>query len=138
MNRRLFIKNSALTSAALGFGKNPAWSEVPSASAIPTTPRRAGTTAPVLQNVSETAATIFWSATSPATGWVEYGDTAALGLVARGETDGLLPFDSRVLRIRLKNLKPGRKYFYRAQTALVDFRGPYDIRRANAVAGPIY
>lgn len=137
LNRRDFLRTSAVATLAASLG---ATGRAKTADETPKPPPAplAGTTPPVLQNMSETAATVFWSASRPATGWVEFGETEALGQIASGAEGGLLPYDPRVLRVRLTGLRPGRKYFYRTQTAPVDFAGPYDIRRGEAVASPIH
>lgn len=85
--------------------------------------------APVLTNPTEDAVTVLWATSAPATGWVEYGTTDALGATAAGGDQGLLPYDERVFKVRLAGLKPGTTYFYRVRAVRVDFRGPYDIRR---------
>jgi hypothetical protein len=138
MNRRAFVKTAS--SAALVAGLTPDQLLAQAISSDPKTPPAplAGITPPVLQNATPTAVTVFWSTNAPATGWVEYGETENLGQSARGGEYGLLPYDPRVLRVRLTGLRPGRNYFYRVHTKPVDFAGPYDIRVGEAVAGPVY
>jgi acid phosphatase type 7 len=140
MKRREFIRHTAAASLALGVGTVDAAAQPkrnpPKPKAPP--PPVAGTTPPVLQAVSETGVTIFWTASSAATGWVEYGETPALGQVARGGVEGLLPYDDRVLRVRLSNLQPGRTYHYRVQTAAFDFTHPYSVGRGAPQPGPIF
>jgi predicted phosphodiesterase len=84
---------------------------------------------PVLTNPTPTSMSVLWATSAPATGWVEYGETEALGQRAAGDGQGLLLFDERAFKIQLGALKPGTRYFYRVRAARVDFRGPYDIRR---------
>src|SRR5687767_14245629 len=95
MQRREFLKTSALVSLAASAVSVEALAQPkrnpPKPKAPP--PPVSGITPPVLQSVSETGVTVFWTTTSAATGWVEYGETADLGQVARGEIDGLLPYD---------------------------------------------
>jgi predicted phosphodiesterase len=140
MQRREFLKTSALASLAASAVSVEALAQPkrnpPKPKAPP--PPVSGITPPVLQSVSETGVTVFWTTTSAATGWVEYGETAELGQVARGEIDGLLPYDERVLRVRLTGLKPGRRYHYRVQTAAFDFTHPYSVGRGAAQPSPVY
>jgi hypothetical protein len=137
MKRRDLIKTTVLASLASASARRLFGQE---ASLSPQTPISVPVnfTPPVLQNVSPTGATVFWSVNRPATGWIEYGETEALGRSARGEMDGLLPFDPRVLRIRLEGLQPGRRYFYRTHTVPVHFETAYKIHRGDPVAGPIH
>ncbi|QEL17954.1 FN3 domain-containing metallophosphoesterase family protein [Limnoglobus roseus] len=95
---------------------------------------------PVLTNPTPDGVTVLWATSGPATGWIEYGETERLGSKAGGATDGLMPFDERVFKVRLAGLKPGCRYFYRVHAVRIDFRGPYDIRRVgtDAVASEVY
>lgn len=147
MKRRDFIRNSTLVSLAASAGTTGLLAQQPKAppppkrnppKPKPAPPPLADITPPVLQAVSETGVTVFWTVSAPATGWIEYGETPALGQVARGEVDGLLPYDERVLRVRLSGLKPGRVYHYRVQTAAFDFSHPYSVGRAEPQPGPVY
>jgi phosphodiesterase/alkaline phosphatase D-like protein len=115
MHRRTFLKTTALaslTASASSFAAEPAPKQRKAPQPKPPPPPVNAITPPVLQNISETSVTVFWTTGSPATGWVEYGDTPALGRIARGEVDGLLPYDDRVLRVRLTGLRPGAVYYY--------------------------
>jgi acid phosphatase type 7 len=137
MNRRTFLKAAATaTVAGVALPHLMAQTKTPAPKSPP--PPLTGITPPVLQNVSETAITVTWSVNAPATGWVEFGETESLGRTARGGRAGLLPYDPRVLRVRLTDLKPGTAYFYRVCTAPVEFKTAYDIRRGEATIGPIY
>jgi hypothetical protein len=86
---------------------------------------------PVLTNPQPTSMTVLWATSAPATGWVEYGETESLGQRAAGDGQGLLLYDERAFKVRVEQLKPGTRYFYRVHAVRVDFRGPYDIRRLN-------
>jgi len=139
MNRRAFIERSTLaTLGATLAGRDLLAQAVPPAPAAARPPGPVVATPPVLQDMTERSVRVFWSTPAPASGWIEYGSTPALGLVARGEQAGLLPYDSRVLAVRLSGLKPGTKYYYRTQTVPVDFKGPYNIVRGEPVAGPVF
>ncbi len=141
MHRRDFLKATAFVSLAASSGSLaadalPKKRKTPQPKPPP--PPVPGITPPVLQAISETGVTVFWTTSAPATGWVEYGETPALGQVARGEVDGLLPYDERVLCVRLSGLQSGRVYHYRVQTAAFDFTHPYSVGRGAAQPGPIF
>lgn len=87
--------------------------------------------APVVQGVSSTAVSIAWGVNDTSTGWVEYGETEALGQMAAPEGHGLRPLDAIVHRVRLDGLKPGTRYFHRAVSVPIAFLGAYDIRRGR-------
>ena len=76
--------------------------------------------APALQNPTGDGITVVWAVKGSCTGWVEYGETDALGQTGYGSVDGIRPFDDKVLKVRLTGLKPGTTYFYRAVTCPVE------------------
>jgi acid phosphatase type 7 len=84
---------------------------------------------PVLTNPAPDAVSVLWATNGAATGWVEYGESDQLGERASGEEQGLMPYDERAFKVRLRQLKAGTRYYYRVHAVRVDFRGPYDIRR---------
>src|SRR5258707_315842 len=88
MNRRTFLQTWGAPpwAAPLGKGGFPAQPPPPAAAPKPPPPPADGVTPPVLQNVGPDRATVFWSAAGAAHGWVEFGETEALGQVARGES----------------------------------------------------
>lgn len=96
------------------------------------------TTPPVLQHPTGDGVTVFWSVGGPSTGWIEYGETEALGRKAQPQRDGLFPFDSKVLRIRIDGLKPGRLYHYRTVTVPVFFKTATSIHRGAPVASKVH
>lgn len=46
--------------------------------------------------------------------WLEYGETEALGTLAKGDAHGFVPHDDAVVKIRLNGLRPGTRYYWRA------------------------
>ncbi|MDR2430383.1 MAG: metallophosphoesterase [Puniceicoccales bacterium] len=50
---------------------------------------------------------------APALVRVEYGETAALGAVARSDSCGFVPHDDVAVKIRLRGLRPGERYHWR-------------------------
>jgi acid phosphatase type 7 len=77
---------------------------------------------PVLQNPTPESMTVVWAVSHRAVGWVDYGETQALGKRAVNSRYGLLQMDSPALSVRLENLKPGTTYYYRVGAAQTDFK----------------
>ena len=134
MNRRHFLWTTV--TAATGMAASPglfaAEKAKPVALGVPV-PGAPFVTAPTGDGV-----TVVWGVTSPCTGYVEYGDTPELGRIAYGGIDGLRPFDTHVLSVRLTGLKPGARVHYRTVTAPIAFPNHYSIKRGEAVASPVF
>lgn len=94
--------------------------------------------APVVQCASPTSVTVAWSVNDTSTGWVEYGETEALGQVARPDGGGLHPLDAVVHKVRIDGLRPGTRYHYRTVSVPIAFLGPYDIRRGRPFESASY
>ena len=147
MNRRDFLASSAAATLAAGFLPAPTLALQP-VETKPTDPKPAPAKAPpapfriacapVLQHPADDGMTVVFPVTGKSTAWVEYGETEALGRSACSSEHGLKRLHDRVHKIRIAGLKPSTRYFYRAYAAPIDFRGPYDIRRLEAVQSPVY
>ena len=94
--------------------------------------------APVVQGLSSTAVSIAWAVNDTSTGWVEYGESDALGRVAARDDGGLRPLEARLQRVRIDGLRPGTRYFYRTVSVPVAFLGAYDIRRGRPFESRTY
>lgn len=133
MKRREFLQRSSLSAILAGTGG--------AASALaaepPVTSAFAFASPPVLQNPAPDGMTVVWAVNGLATGWVEYGETEALGQRSDGGVQGLMLLDDRVLKIRLTGLRPGTKYFYRAHACPIAFKNAYSIRRGEPIATPV-
>lgn len=81
---------------------------------------------PLLQNVTETSASISWALNVPATGWVEWGATPSLGKFARNSEFGLNPYETEFLSARITGLAPNTRYYYRVVTSSFEYRNAYD------------
>ena len=127
LSRRRWLQSGPLA-VALGWAQ-PARGQVPGVMRPPENFRLKG--APVVQGVSATAVSIAWGVNDTSTGWVEYGETPALGRMAAPEGHGLRPLDAVVHRVRLDGLSPGTRYYYRTVSVPVAFLGAYDIRRGR-------
>ena len=144
MNRREFCQKSSTFLGTLPLGTSllalasPALADpAPATNAAPANPQPAATLSsspPVLQNPSgDGSLTIVWGVSSVSTGWIEYGETEALGQTEYGDSEGLMAVSDKVLKIRLTNLKPGTKYFYRVVTASAQ-----KLTRGVPMPGPVY
>lgn len=70
-------------------------------------------TKPYLQNPVGSGITVMWETTVPAYCWVEYGtDTTRLNRV-RPIRDGQVICNNKLHKIRINDLQPGQKYYYR-------------------------
>lgn len=82
-------------------------------------------TKPYLQNPTNGGMTIMWETVIPAYSWVEYGtDTTKLER-ARLIVDGQAEFNESIHKIRLENLAPGTKYYYRVCSQEILYYGGY-------------
>ena len=93
---------------------------------------------PLLQNPCENGMTVAWAVKAPCTGYVEYGETSALGQKAVTDHFGLNPYDDRFVQTRISGLKPGQTCYYRTVTVPIDFRNAYNIVPGEPVYSPIF
>lgn len=70
-------------------------------------------TKPYLQNSVGNGMTVMWETTVPAYCWVEYGTDTTQLKRARTIVDGQVVCNNKLHKIRLNDLQPGRKYYYR-------------------------
>lgn len=77
--------------------------------------------APVLLNPAPDGVSVICALRKPATGWVEYGETAALGQRCDARAHGFLAYEEKALAFRLEGLRPGTTYFYRMHAVVVEF-----------------
>ena len=130
LNRREFLKGSALAVAVAGTG----CATVEGVSA----PRRedaSGTvpliaSAPVLQNAAETSIGVSFAVSADASGWVEYSTSPDLKNATKvfsGE-HGLMTVDDKVALIRMTGLRPATKYYYRIGADRIEFKGGYAMK----------
>lgn len=136
-NRRSFL--GAVTAAGLGssaFLANTARAaeELNATEA----PKKFAASYPLLQNVTETSASISWALNTPSTGWVEWGPTPALGKVARNSEFGLNPFEEDFLSARITGLAPNTTYYYRTATAAFSYRTAYDKTASETQYSDVY
>ena len=70
-------------------------------------------TNPYLQNPVGNGMTVMWETTVPAYCWVEYGTDTTQLKRARTIVDGQVVCNNKLHKIRLNDLQPGQKYYYR-------------------------
>lgn len=93
-------------------------------------------TAPYLQNPTDNGVTVSWLTRTPAYSWVEYGtDTTDLQM-ARTLVDGQAMAGNDVNRIRLENLVPGERYYYRVCSREMLYYGGYEKRFGGTATTP--
>ncbi|MBR4751942.1 MAG: metallophosphoesterase [Thermoguttaceae bacterium] len=93
---------------------------------------------PLLQNVTETSASISWALNVPSTGWVEWGTTPELGKFARNSEFGLNPYETDFLSARITGLAPNTKYYYRVATSSFVYRTAYDKTASEPQYSDVY
>jgi predicted phosphodiesterase len=94
---------------------------------------------PVLQCPNDTGITIVWAVGIPATGWVEFGtEKEKLDQTAFGERNGLVVYHDRFLQIRLSDLKPNTRYFYRTATVSFKYVNAYKFERGKPEYSNVY
>ena len=127
MNRREFLKGSALAVAAVTTGpQNRATAEPLNR----TTSEPLISSAPVLQNAAETSIGVSFAVSADASGWVEYSTSPDLKgsmKVFSGE-HGLMTVDDKVALVRVTGLRPATKYYYRIGADRIEFKGGYAMK----------
>ena len=135
MNRRQFIKGSALAVAVAGTGCAMTKED---SSAPSIAPQALIASAPVLQNAAETSIGVSFAVSADASGWVEYSTSPDLKdatKVFSGE-HGLMTVDDKVALIRVTGLKPATKYYYRIGADRIEFKGGYAMKNLGPEVDP--
>ena len=138
INRRQFIKGSALAVAAVGTGCATAKEEPAQSTPTPSTYTSLIASAPVLQNGAETSIGVSFAVSADASGWVEYSTSPDLKdatKVFSGE-HGLMTVDDKVALIRVTGLKPATKYYYRIGADRISFKGGYQMKNLGSETDP--
>jgi len=92
---------------------------------------------PYLQNPGENSMTIMWMTEKGSRSWVEYGSDEKLGSRADSSTHGLINAGSRIQKITIKGLKPGKKYYYRIVSRTVERLDPINAVFGDMLKGDI-
>ena len=133
MNRREFLSGSALLAATGLMGSAKAGTAEEAAKAAVEADAKSDKyraahqlieSEPMLQAPAETSMGVVWAVTAMANGWVEVSEKPDLSdaktFVCGGL--GLTGFHERVLQVRLTDLKPATRYYYRVLAERVDYR----------------
>lgn len=107
--RVVFWSALLMALAAFTYAQQPAVSPAPT----PVQIDPAFTVPPYLQDLRSEQVTVLWWSVLGAYGWVEYGETEALGMRADTVFDGLRATGAWRHAVRLTGLKPGTRYWYR-------------------------
>lgn len=95
-------------------------------------------TKPYLQNPTDGGMTVMWETVIPTYSWVEFGqDTTHLQMV-RPLVDGQAEFNESIHKVRLENLTPGAKYYYRVCSQEILYYGGYTKTFGHTARSPFY
>ena len=145
MNRRDFLKGSALAVAAVGADIATAQEDVvvqappsPSSSPSPSPLVPLLASAPVLQNAAETSVGVSFAVSADASGWVEYSTSPDLKDAEKAFSGehGLMTVDDKVALVRITGLRPATKYYYRIGADRIEFKGGYRMKNLGSESDP--
>lgn len=129
MNRRDFIKNSAMLAAA---AEMPAIAQAAAPAAVGTEAAeeetgRLITSAPMLQNYAATSMGVAFGVSAMANGYVTYGQKPDLSDGQTVKCGGLMVtgMNDQVMQVRLTGLKPATRYYYRIGADRISYKGGY-------------
>jgi len=93
------------------------------------------TAGPYLQTNFDNSMAILWLTNKLAAGWVEYGETPdSLSFRAYGKSEfGLRPANSKLNLVELKNLKPGKTYYYKIVVKEILNFQPYKLTYGDTI-----
>ena len=96
---------------------------------------------PNLQAPGETTMGVSWKVSGLSKGVVEYADNPEFknSVIVRSGGYGLVPIDISALQVRLENLRPATKYYYRTiTTPFTDYRSIYDAKLGRPIVSETY
>ncbi len=94
-------------------------------------------TQPYLQNPSETEMTVMWLTNVPCRSWVEYGTDTTNMVRARTFIEGEMIANNTINKIKLENLKPATRYYYRVVSQEITLYKPYHKEFGDTVRSQI-
>jgi len=103
-----------------------------------TTPDKVMRTEPYLQNPSTDGMTVMWITNVPCRSWVEYGTDSTSMQRARTFAEGEAIANNKINKIRVDNLQPGTKYYYRAVSQEITLYQPYRKEFGDTVRTPLH
>ncbi|GEP94336.1 purple acid phosphatase family protein [Chitinophaga cymbidii] len=136
LGRRGFLGTFAKAGILSAAGLAPAVKSLAAASVAPEA--HAFLCPPYLQNPAPTAMTLMWLSNKPSYSWIEYGETAELGLKAHHSQAGIVDSYNRIYRIRLEHLQPGTTYYYKVfSKEIAEFR-PYKLTYGGTISSELF
>lgn len=147
LKRRLFLSGGAVLAASAALPASAKKSGRASIELPPANGGRAKEAAkklvlgePVLQAPSDTTMGVAWTVNVLANGWVEYAENPELkdAKTAVCGSYGVTGFDDRVLQVRLTDLKPATRYWYRVRARHIDYVHNYRRYALDEAAGRIH
>ncbi len=134
MDRRQFIKDSAVTAVGLGIGAKSLASVIPVQQTSikaeePAEDGRLIISEPMLQNYAETSMGVAFAVSDMANGYVIYGRKPDLSDGRKVKCGGFRTTDmnDKVMLVRLTGLKPATKYYYRIGADRISYKGGYNM-----------
>jgi hypothetical protein len=82
---------------------------------------------PYVQPLNGHSVAVTWKTAEPSFGWVEYGETRALGNQQIAKRHGLRRANVRTHQVILKGLNPGTIYYYRVRFKTITHFEPYRV-----------
>lgn len=95
-------------------------------------------TDPYLQNPTGNGITVTWLTNTPAYSWVEYGTDTADLRTARTLVDGQAMAGNELNKIRLSDLVPWQRYYYRICSREMLYYGGYEKTFGGTATSPFY
>lgn len=137
ISRRKFVSSLGLAGAiSLPAAKAVAFSELPTPRIENGAIMKCG---PYLQAADEDTMTIRWITHTRCYSWVEYGESPdKLDQKAQRVNEGLIEANNTVQAITLKNLSPGKTYYYRVMSRNIDNFHPYKLKFGDTYAGDVF
>jgi hypothetical protein len=95
---------------------------------------------PFLQAPGTTSMGIAWTVNCLANGWVDVSESPDLSNAKRFICGGygVTGFDDKIIQVRITDLKPNTKYYYRIGAEHIDYVGNYKRYRLDKAQGPIH
>ena len=137
MDRREFLKRSALISAALATSNIVEANDILETAERTLTPEGSNDeqhslliSPPMLQNYAETSIGVAFAVSAMANGYVIYGEKSDLSDGKKVMCGGYrtTEINDRVVQVRLTGLKPSTTYYYRIGADRIEYKGGYNIK----------
>lgn len=93
-------------------------------------------TKPYLQNPAPEGMTVMWVTDNKCLSWVEYGENLQLDQKSTQSVAGLLAVD-KINKVRLINLKPGTRYYYKVVSKEIITFDPYKVTFGNTISSSV-